>query len=169
MLFTILRCFCFQNHTNAGAASLLFDDSTSRHLSQDMDDRGMETEEARVKHEVDYYVNLLTDPTTLQQWRQDARHLRERDIQEEQVEVLRQNVTFTDCVFEGNSYGDREIATNYGAIGVEARDNDCVVERCIFRFNNFGDITQVVCDVWHGCILAGRQKRSLPRRCLSLY
>ena len=28
---------------------------------------------------------------------------------------------------------------------VEAMDNDCVVDRCIFRHNTFGDITQVVC------------------------
>ena len=160
-LFSILR-FSYQEHSNVGAVSLLFFQDTTRRLLREMDARGLETEEERVKHEVDFYAHLLSDPVALQEWRQDvaAHRGRERNLDETrelQVDLIRQNVTFLECKFEANTYGERSDATNYGTLGIETNDNDCVVDRCIFRDNDFGDVNVVVCgpdsdtQVWFFC------------------
>lgn len=147
--------FPVQQHSNIGAASLLFFLTDARRLLSEMDDLGLETEQQRVKHELDFYANILTNPAAMQEWRQDvaARRGDERNLaeiaRELQITVTRQNVTFADCKFMGNTYGEKSEATNYGTIGVETGDNDLTVERCIFSDNEFGDINIVVRIIDH--------------------
>lgn len=130
-----------------GAASLLFFHVDSRRLLREMDDLGLVTEQQRVKHEIDFYSNLLTDPVAMQEWRQEmvAERGHERDLEREmQVTTIRQNISFVDCTFKSNTYGEKSDATNYGTIGVESSDNDLTVHGCIFADNKFGDINIVV-------------------------
>ena len=145
--------FFVQEQSNVGAASLIFFLDTTRRLLREMNDLGLETEQERVKHEVDFYAHLLNDPVAMQEWRQDvvARRGKERNLEEMarelEIKVTRQNVTFVDCKFEGNTYGEKTDATNYGTIGVETDDNDLAVHGCIFEDNKFGDINIVVSTV----------------------
>jgi len=130
-----------------------------------MNERGYETEGRRLKHEVDYYAHLLSNPQAMEEFRARAResYLSKkrnggraleigdgRDLQG--VDIVRQNITFSRCSFEGNTYGERDESTNYGAIGVETGDNDCVVTDSTFSANMFGDADIVVSMI--GCILA---------------
>jgi hypothetical protein len=152
---SLLFIFFVQDHSNVGAASLLFFLPDARRLLREMDDLGLETEQQRVKHEVDFYANLLSDPVAMQEWRQEvvAQRGRERNLEEIarelQITVTRQNITFIDCKFQSNTYGEKSDATNYGAIGVETDDNDLTVHGCIFADNKFGDINIVVSTIDH--------------------
>lgn len=135
---------------------MLFFQDTTRRLLREIEEKGLETEAERVKHEVDYYANLLADPEAMEEFRAEVAAHREkrlalkqkeeeeedRDLQE--IEIVRQNVTFINCHFEGNTYGEKSEATNYGTIGVETDDNDCVVKGCKFTGNQFGDVNIVV-------------------------
>ena len=130
-----------------GAVSLLFFHVDRRRLLREMNDLGLVTEQQRVKHEIDFYTNLLTDPVAMQEWRQEmmAERGHERNLERElQITPIRQNVTFNNCIFEKNTYGEKSDATNYGVIGVESIDNDLTVHGCIFSDNKFGDINIVV-------------------------
>jgi len=137
--------------------SLLYSAPDARRLQREMVERGYETEGRRLKHEVDYYVRLLRNPGAMEEFRARARESYlckkhndgrvleigdGRDLQG--VDILRQNVTIVGCLFEGNTYGERNEATNYGAIGVETADNDCVVKDSNFVGNLFGDANIVV-------------------------
>jgi len=112
-----------------------------------MDDKMLLTEQERVKHEIDYYANLLNDPQAMEKFRAESQHPQNHphDVRElQQSEILRQNVTFIGCRFEENTYGIADAATNYGALAAGTADNDLVVRECIFSGNQFGDINIVV-------------------------
>jgi len=107
---------------------------------------GLETEKERVTHEINYYTHLLANPQAMEEFRTKVAARRDlKEVRDLQVAAVRQNVTFIGCRFEENTYGFRSQITNYGAIGVETEDNDCVVSGCLFTGNQFGDINIVVC------------------------
>lgn len=149
-----------QEHSNVGAASLLFFSGSIRRLLQEMDDKMLLTEQERVKHEIDYYANLLADPQAMEEFRAETQRTRNHHHERElQLDVLRQNVTFIGCRFEENTYGIADAATNYGALAAETADNDLVVRESIFSGNQFGDINIVVrtiqlTDCLFACLLA---------------
>jgi len=144
--------FDSQEQSNVGAASVLYYRDTARRLQREIAEKAYETEEEKVAHEMAHYVKLLSDPSEMAVFRDEVAHRRERRLEladeerelQEGIEIVRQNVTFVNCQFLANSYGERSEATNYGTIGIETDDNDVVVDRCIFTGNQFGDENIVV-------------------------
>jgi len=156
VLLQLCSSLFLQDHSNVGAVSLLYLVPEGRRLQHEMVGQGDETEGRRLKHDVDYYTHLLSNPEAMEEFHARARKsyknnqrvggraLETGDECDLQGEIVRQNVTFVDCLFEGNTYGERNEATNYGAIGVETADNDCVVTNSTFTGNMFGDAAIVV-------------------------
>lgn len=121
-----------------------------------MDDQSITDPRARAHHEMKYYANLLADSQAMAEFvaeTQRPRHIEDDGGRDLQIEISRQNVTFSNCLFHDNTYGaaDGDGFTNYGAITAKTPDNDLAVRNCVFSENEFGIASIVV----RSCMVLG--------------